>query len=77
MSLFPFSQGKRTRRELELLNRETRRMLWWTRFFHTLVMLFCLVVLGAILQEHFPQQTADLMDALLEKLRAGVSALPF
>lgn len=64
MSLFPLSQEERTRRELELLNRETRRMLWWTRFFHTLVMLFCLVVLGAILQEHFPQQTAEFLSRL-------------
>jgi len=61
-----FLQHSRAQRELELLNRETRRARWASLFFNVAVVAVCLVIIGILCRLHFPERTA----ALLQELRS-------
>lgn len=66
-----FSQHARARRELEELQRHSRRVRWVERFTNLVVALMCGVVLGALCRLHFPERTA----ALRQELRTYFQSL--
>lgn len=65
-----FLQHNRAQRELELLNRETRRAFWAHWFFSAAVVGVCLSIMGLICHLHFPERTAALMQELRSHLPA-------